>query len=412
VVLAEAEPGTLVLRSRAPYDSGDPITVLVTIGTPPVPVEACQIMSLQVSFGAATDAGVLTVGEAGQGTLRLYDPLRIFDPAGPTIRIGTAVAVVMAGVPAFRGTIEHIDHDLTIATLTLVDRIASLAGVQFSETSVPAEAASARVTRILDLAGWPAGDRDISSGGVLLQAGTVAADAWSELVTVTRNELGAVYMRPDGKLAWRTRALAWQGGAPAATYGCPPSAAYISAMSTRADQSTLVNVLAAARRTGTQATVTDTESLALYGRHSHVQNDLELASDGDRDLWQSFYLTRQAAPVRGVGGFTMRPDAAALAQMLGYPMGIIVRVFDEHHGETIDRVARWVGARYTADATGIQVDAITGEDASIRAVTRSRIIDTGAEWLAIQVTPAPVNVTAREPGLQLTNVPRRPAGTP
>ena len=190
---------------------------------------------------------------------------------------------------------------------------------------------------------------------------------------------------------------------PAATYGCTPSDAYIAAMSMRADAGVMVNVLAAARRGGTQATVTDADSLALYGRHSHVQNDLELATDGDRDLWQSFYLTRQAKPARGVGGITMRPDAAALAQMLGFGMGTIVRIFDEHHGADIDRPARWIGARYSADATGVQVDAITGEDASIRAVDRRRFIDTPGEWASIWRTG--INDNLSEPGIRVLHLP-------
>ena len=174
---------------------------------------------------------------------------------------------------------------------------------------------------------------------------------------------------------------------PAMTFGCLPSDAYIGSMATRGDQSDLVNVLAAARRGGTQAVSTDTSSLALYGRHSHVQNDLELATDDERDLWASFYLIRQANPAQGVAGFSTRPDSSALSKLLGLPLGAIVRVYDEHHGPVIDKRVRWLGAKWKVAPAYVEVDVVTGEDASIRQVGRSTLIETPAQWLAAAVGP-------------------------
>jgi len=179
-------------------------------------------------------------------------------------------------------------------------------------------------------------------------------------------------------------------------------------MTTRADQANLVNVLSAARRTGTQATISNADSLTRYGRHSHVQNDLELATDGDRDLWMSFYLTRQAAPALGIAGFSSRPDALALVELLGLPLGAIVAVYDEHHGPIIDRRARYIGARWVVAPAYVEVGAVTGEDASIREVERELILDLGSEFAPYQTATS--NVTAREPGLQITYAPRMPAG--
>ena len=96
-------------------------------------------------------------------------------------------------------------------------------------------------------------DEVITTGGVNLQAGTVAADAWSELVEVNRNELGALWVGYDGKVYWRPRSLAWaapvtqyalNGGFeqvdnPAAQYPFPlswtgyPDPSYIVGSSTR-----------------------------------------------------------------------------------------------------------------------------------------------------------------------------------
>src|SRR5262245_49164967 len=308
--LAEAPaPYSALVRLRARYipRAQSVVPVELYVGDPPVLIDGCVIEELAWGWGATADKGLLTTADAGGGTFTFYDPERRFDPANydnPT-RIGTRVTLKVGGVPAFTGRVDDITHDLLTATIAVVDDINALAAVQFVETAVPAETSAARVGRILDLANWPAASRDITAGGVNLQAGTVAADAWSELVEADRNELGALWMRPDGVIAYRPRTAAWVPNPPVQmTFGCPPSDAGLLDIATRSDQANVVNVLTAARRTGTARTVTDSTSLASFGRHSHVQNDLELADDVTRDAWQDFYLRRQAAPVRGISGFT------------------------------------------------------------------------------------------------------------
>jgi hypothetical protein len=376
------------IRSRYIGDRDATVGVAIYVGEPPLLLDNCVVEEVSWSWASTSDNGVVTVADAGGGTLTLYDPDRRFDPANdqatdPLTKIGTRVQVIVAGVPAFTGRVDDVAHDLTTAQVALVDDISALASVQFVETAVPAETAAARIGRILDLAAWPAAKRDVTAGGVNLQAGTVAADAWSELVEVNRNELGALWVRPDGAVAFRPRATAWaQNPTAQMTFGCPPSDVPLVALATRGDQSDLVNVLSAARRTGTQRTVTDALSLSTFGRHSHVQNDLEVASDPLRDAWQDFYLRRQAQPIRGVGGFACRPGAAAIAKALALPFGAVVQVKDEGHGPPIDRLARWVGTRWKIEPHRVELVAVTGEDASFKPVTRSMTIDTPAEWEA------------------------------
>ena len=403
VAVAELAGVTDVIRLRSRYiaarDADVPISVY--LGEPPQLIPGCTVEDISWSWGASGDSGVLTTVDAGSGSFRLYDPGRIFDPTNTDAlgNIGTVIRVTVAGVDAFRGRIDDIAHDLFTATIRVVDDVSALAAVQFVETNVPAETSSARVKRILDLAAWPADRRDIGPGGVALQAGTVAADAWSELVEVTRNELGALWLTPAGIVTWRARADAWAGGTPVMTFGCPPSDAYLIDIANRADQSALVNYLSAARRGGTQATVSDQQSLGLYGPHTHVQNDLELVADGDRDLWSDFYLRRQAYPARGVGGFTTRPGSSAIQKALALPFGAIVRVVDSGHGPDLDRPARWLGAHWNCQPGVIELVTTTGEDASIRMLDRSRSLDTPAQWQAANPFGTLINPGYAEPGL-------------
>jgi hypothetical protein len=176
-------------------------------------------------------------------------------------------------------------------------------------------------------------------------------------------------------------------------------------LATRGDQADLVNVLAAARRGGTQTVVQDQTSLAAFGRHSHVQNDLELAADGDRDLWSAFYLTRQAYPVHGIAGFSARPGSAAIAKALGLPFGALVEVIDSGHGPDIDLVARWIGARWTLRPGVIELTSTTAENQAIAPVARATTIDLPSEWAATAPWGLQANLSYREPGLALTNIP-------
>ena len=272
------------------------------------------------------------------GSIRLYDPERRFDPTNDESAelvtfIGTRVQVVVAGVPAFTGRVDDVDHDLTTATLTMSDDVAVLAAIQFTETNVPAEVASARITRLLDLASWPATHRDITAGGVALQAGTGGLGCVVRVGGGHPQRVGGLVAQARWRPRMAAAGLRVGGRDPGhGRLGVRPRTPTSSPWPPAPIKSALVNVLAAARRGGTQRTVTDSASLTTYGRHSHVQNDLELASDGDRDLWQDFYLRRQATPARGVAGFTTRPGAAAIAEALGLPFGAIVRVVDEGHG--------------------------------------------------------------------------------
>jgi hypothetical protein len=394
------------------------VPISIYLGDPPALVSGCDVLELSWGWGAGNDQGVTTQADAGSGTIRLLDPERAYGPLGNLAPIGTPVTIYLGDTssgqpPAFVGRIDDSRHDLSVSELAIVDDVAALAAVQFVETSVPAQVTSSRITRILDLAAWPANRRDIQAGGVPLQAGTIASDAWSELIEVARNELGAVWITPAGVVTFRTRASAWGGGgAPLATLGCPPSLAFLTDLTMRADQSDLVNVLAAARRTGTQRTISDSPSITKYRPHTHVQNDLELASDGDRDLWSSFYLTRSREPAKGVGSITSRPGASAIASLLALPFGGIVLIQDQGHGPDISERARWLGTRWVAQPDAVELTVVLGMDQSITSVARSLVLETGTDWAAYQTTPAPRNAAAREPGIQIAVIPKRPTGAP
>ncbi|MFZ5852299.1 MAG: hypothetical protein ACOYY2_13025 [Actinomycetota bacterium] len=113
--------------------------------------------------------------------------------------------------PLFTGWVDDWDleydlpHEAT-ATCTASDG-AKVLNVDRSERN-PAgagEDTGARITRILDDVGWPAGDRDIQSGEVTCNPTTLANSAWTELLLTTDTEQGALWLDAGGVLRYRRR---------------------------------------------------------------------------------------------------------------------------------------------------------------------------------------------------------------
>lgn len=67
------------------------------------------------------------------------------------------------------------------------------------------ELTSARITRILDNAGWSASLRSIATGDVTLQASTLNGNIMEELLITNESEVGELYMTGDGKVFFRNR---------------------------------------------------------------------------------------------------------------------------------------------------------------------------------------------------------------
>lgn len=385
---------------------------------------ACEATSASWSWGTSDDAGVVTLPNAGSAQLRLNDPERTLDPDNidsplyGLVDLRNPARIVLGGWVAYTGYVDSVTHDLAVADVSLTDPVAALAAVKFPETARPAETTSARVAAILALARWPSAMQDVEGGGVPLQAGTVATDAWSDLADVTRQELGLVWVDREGVLHWRKRATAWADSPPALVIGCAPSDAVGSAVELGMDPDTLRNYLSLARRTGTARLFQSTPSLDAYGPYTYVQHDLEHATDGDRDLWGQFYLDRQANPARGIRKVqVVNPDDLFMAKAMEAGFGAVVRYQDEgHYGPPFTYYGRLVGWQWQVSATdmGNDVTVTVGLGRVAAIGPRSRVVraDTADDFDAMFTWPtACTNLQTDAPGLRISVVPKRVAGT-
>jgi hypothetical protein len=103
--------------------------------------------------------------------------------------------------------VDHVADVYSEATVTARDGFKVLRNRKRAAVSAvgAGENAGARVSRILDSAGWPAADRVIATGNSTLQATTLEGEALAELQAVAESEIGELYIDAAGRVVFRNR---------------------------------------------------------------------------------------------------------------------------------------------------------------------------------------------------------------
>ncbi len=165
---------------------------------------ASDSMSVTVTQGVQRYDGPTVRAEAGRMVLTMKDAARAYDPtnlAGPYVSAGVTQVTPMRGArlratwagttyDMFRGFADSWDISysgeprvayVTVPCTDAVKVLANFDGVAGSTVGA-GETSGARVNRILDNTGWPATDRLVATGDTTVQATTLAANAWTELL--------------------------------------------------------------------------------------------------------------------------------------------------------------------------------------------------------------------------------------
>jgi hypothetical protein len=193
---------------------------------------------------ACTELGRLTIGgcrrasrlasfDGGSADITLVDPLRRWDPlrgsvvepglrgeftaAGrTTLREGVRVRVVAKWqnetVPLFTGFVRDWPTQLgsfraAERTVRCQDWFGVLANLSDRNAQAPVgsgETVTARIHRLLDVAGVPAEERDIGSSTVTLQSTTLAANVLTELKLTVACDGGDLWVTPGGVVTFRS----------------------------------------------------------------------------------------------------------------------------------------------------------------------------------------------------------------
>jgi hypothetical protein len=201
----------------------------------------CDVLApLTLGAGSSPD-GVVTRWEAATCAFTLagsdWDPRSgpytgLLGPALPVrVRWRPTGADDTAWATTFQGQTSDdgftYDPKSRQAAVSATDGTAILAAFNGPEQSPQGagETAAQRVARIADEAGWPADRRDITPGGVAVQATTLADAAWTMLLAVADTDLALLWINRAGELAYRPEGKVTPSHTPVAVIGCgvPPA---------------------------------------------------------------------------------------------------------------------------------------------------------------------------------------------
>lgn len=248
---------------------------------------------------------------AGTATVALdnndgrFDPANTLSPYYPyvlpmrQIRVTATHSAVTYGL--FRGFLESVPlvypqaGSDAIATVGAVDGFKVL-NLRQVTTSPGAHLSSARVTAVLDAAGWPASLRTIDTGQTTVEASTLtAANPLEHLLLVADSENGLFFMDVDGDARFLSRHGLIGGLLDTAnyTFGGKPYRDPVLSF----DDNDLWNTVkvSAVSGSGSTQTVTDVASVTTYG--SRVLDKTILVSNNSaRNDYATFVLTGTKAP--------------------------------------------------------------------------------------------------------------------
>jgi hypothetical protein len=238
----------------------------------------------------------------------------------PDASTSTATTVAEpAWQPAFTGYVAtrgyEWDPEVQEAAVACVDGTSVLvaSGRVASSAQGAGESAAARVRRVADAALWPAG-YDVTAGGTPVQATTLEAPAWDELLEVADTDLALMWVNRAGVLAYRPRGRVGAGVQLAGRLVvCPAAPGDVAVMTMGRNQPTATRnrVTVARRKDDTVpgdvpavATVEDRESVARYQAHDFKRTDLWHVDDA----WSGTL----AAAILGAGAWPSPAPGAVL----------------------------------------------------------------------------------------------------
>lgn len=331
-----------------------------------------RVMAFTIDRSSTQGAGALVEYATGTLSLTLRDDNGDLDPANiaePIPGVSIQLSKVWAGTvyPLFTGTIDSwlpslIGPSQAVVQITASDALATIAGYTSGETALVGggDTSDARVNRILDAIGWPAGRRDIDAGTTTLDATTMAGNALDNLRHTARAEVGDLWATPGGIIRFRERYGLYTTVASStvqATFGSDIAGGelpYVGSLGMSYDRTTLINVVRASRPGATVYESGDEVSRSRYGdRALPDQTDLQLADDDQVAVWADYVRARDSVPAVRFTDLTVdvRADEAALyPQVLGRDFGDRVAVVRRPPGvvQTHEVYIRGVHHRFEA----------------------------------------------------------------
>jgi hypothetical protein len=247
----------------------------------------------------------------------------------------------------------------TEITLAATDGMYVLAGITLPTTSLlgDGEDTGARVSRVLDSAGWPAGQRNIDPGDSVLQ-GTTYGDTPLNLIQVAADtEVGEFYVDGSGNVTFRHRSAVFTDprstvvqavlGDQQGTVETDGTELPYTLTMKAVDDTALFNDIQNTRVGGTLQEATDQASVSRFGGllRTYARSDLLQEADADALAWAQYILLVATQVQDRFDTLTISPqrDPTDLyPQVLGRDMGDLVEVWRRPPGVAAITRQAWI----------------------------------------------------------------------
>lgn len=275
------------------------------------PAGTCQIVlsNADARFTPANTSGPYTSGGVTKVVPKV--PVRV-----RATWAGTTYGLFFGRVNSWQDDYPGMGEDC-VTTITCSDVTADLAAVDLAELVAGAgagELAGARISRILNAAGWQWG-ADLNAGALATMQATVLGDNALDLAQlVAESDGGALFADQDGQFVYHDPY--WEAGARSSrattaqiTFGSGVGEVKFSDPQLTYDDTMIFNQASATREGGTAQTATDADSVSLYGTRSIRRSGLLSETDEQAALIADLDIFRFAEPEYRVSALLVQPAA-------------------------------------------------------------------------------------------------------
>lgn len=325
-----------------------------------------DVISVNIKKGRQHELGRIETGEATVVLLNTsgnYWPNNSEGDYYPNIkplkRINIRVTYGGTTYDLYTGFIEEWTPDFILKPImgpvmevTCTDLLSCLALLLLNDkTGYSEEASGTRVSNVLDDLGWPAGDREISTGQSDMQATGILenVNALDHLFTVQESEAGLLWVAGDGIVIYQDRHARLKAPyiTPQATFGDDPGEMKYHELTLSYGNEYILNDIRITREGGTEQVASDATSQTNYGKRSLSRTGLLMISDYESLSQAQYLLSRYKDPLLRVKDITIRAgadEANLYPKVFGYDIStrITVRLNqasldEDYHIESVEQ---------------------------------------------------------------------------
>jgi hypothetical protein len=373
-----------------PFVIGDPDHGKLGVGTLSDSLSPDYVVDVSNQVGKVSIKGGYNLlqdqFEAGQATIRIYDPTGDWNPDNPAsiyygkllpnrkVRVaatygGNSYFLFSGYTSAYNYTYPK-NQEIGYVEVQCTDafRLFNLSNVTTITGAVAGETTGTRIGRILDAISWPSSMRSIDTGDSIVQAdpGT-ARTALQALKNVEFSEQGAFFINPEGNAVFISRSnLEKKAGGTETYFSNAGDGINYWNITTVLDDKLVINQANITRIGGTTQSASDATSVATYFPHSYNQPNLVVSTDAEAlNIAKAYVATRKDTSLR-IDNLTLdlsTPDySTGITAALALDYFNVVKIRNDQQGTTyIQKTLETVGIAHEITPTDWKTIITTSE---------------------------------------------------